>query len=249
MTYLISFIGAIVFFFKERLGLFGIFYLSFLPFIVFSGQAVQSLVISIILGFVLLFLFQKPSFKILFYFSLILGISLIIVKPRLGLDMGQLNVINAQRGEHPNFQDSLISKVIHNKTELVHSYINNFDILLSPVAIFASGFWHKISPYYPLGYLYPWDIYFIFLYFKNRKTVFSYKTIVYFVPALLALFALVGLIYLDQAIIFSFAVIYFLALLAAVGYNTSTNKTKMIFLFVNILYLLYQYNITAFFKI
>lgn len=249
MTYVISIISAIILHIKEKFGLFGIFYLTFLPFIIFSSQTPFNLLLSILLGSILFFLFQKPSLKNFMIFILFLGFTLIIIKPHLGLDMGQINVINAQRGEHPNYQNSLISKVIHNKTELVHSFISNLDVLLSPVAIFASGFWHKISPYYPLGFLFPWDIYFIYRFFKKRKSNFSSNTLLYFVPALLILFALVGLIYLDQAITLAFAVIYFFALLTAVGYSTSSKKTRIIFVFVNIIYLLYQQIISGLFKI
>lgn len=234
---------------KEKIGLFGIFYLSLLPFIVFSGQTPILLFFSLILGSSLFYLFQKPSLKKLLLFSVVLGIILVIVKPRLGLDMGQLNAINAQRGEHPQYQTNLIAKLIHNKTELVHSYISNFDLLLSPVAIFASGFWHKISPYYPLGFLFPWDLYFIYRYFRFGKNDFKNRLWILFIPALLSLFLLTGLVYIDQAIIFSFAVIYFLALMTAIGYSTTSKKTRISFVIVNAIYLFYQLNVTSYFKI
>lgn len=234
---------------KEKIGLFGIFYLSLLPFIVFSGQTPILLFFSLILGSLLFSLFQKPSAKRLLYFCVVLGVIFVIVKPRPGLDMGQFNAINAQRGEHPQYQSNLIARLIHNKTELVHSYIANFDLLLSPVAIFASGFWHKISPYCPLGYLFPWDLYFIYRYFRYGTNDYKNRSWILFIPALLSLFILTGLVYIDQALIFSFAVIFFLALLAAIGYSTTSKKTKLIFVVLNLFYLLYQLNVTPYFKI
>ena len=234
---------------KEKIGLFGIFYLLFLPLVIFSGQPLFLLIISFFLGYLLFLLFQKPSLKKLLIFVVVLGITIIIVKPRLGLDMGQINNINAQRGEHPQYQSSLIPRVIHNKTELVHSFISNFDSLLSPVAIFASGYWHKISRYYPLGFLFPWDLYFIYRYFRYKKNIYDVKQWLLFIPAVLILFLLTGLIYIDQALVYSFAVIYFLALLSAVGYETASKRTRITFIIINTVYLLYQLRITSYFKI
>lgn len=234
---------------REKANFFGIFYILFLPLAIFSGQTPFFLFVSFILGYLLFLLFQKPSSKKLLFFIVFLGITIVIVKPRLGLDLGQLNSINAQRGEHPQYQTNLVARLIHNKTELVHSYVANFDLLLSPVAIFASGYRHNISPYYPLGFLFPWDLYFIYRYFRYGKNDFKNRSWILFIPALLSLFLLTGLVYIDQAIIFSFAVIYFLALLAAIGYSTTSKKTKLIFVILNLGYLLYQLNVTPYFKI
>jgi hypothetical protein len=249
MNYLISFISALFISFTEKTGIFSVFYLTLLPFVIFSGQTPLLLLLSLVLGCVLFLLFQKPTFIKLCIFLVILLISFIIIKPRLGLDMGLLNSINAQKGEHPQYQTSLVAKLIHNKLELVHSYITNFDKLLSPSAIFASGFWHKISPYYPLGFLFPWDLYFIYRYFRNRQDHFQKWAWYFFAPALLLLLLLSGLVYLDQALVFAFAVIYFLALLASIGYSGCSVKTRLAFVLINLFFLFYQLNITSYFKI
>lgn len=249
MNYLIAVIFSAIFSVKTKSGLFTFFYLCLLPFIVFSGEVPVSIFFSLLLGFTLFFLFQKPKLNNFLIFSIILITIFIIVKPRLGLDMSLVNNINAQKGEHTEYQTNLVAKLIHNKTELVHSFITNFDKILSPVAIFASGFWHKIDPYYPLGFIFPWDLYFIYRYFRNGKINLKDRSWPFFVIALSALFILTGLIYIDQALLFGFSVIYFLALLAAHGYETASKKTRIIFLCLNLLFLFYQFSITSYFKI
>ncbi|EKD56650.1 MAG: hypothetical protein ACD_58C00130G0001 [uncultured bacterium] len=160
-----------------------------------------------------------------------------------------LNVVNSQRGEHPLFETSVYARLIHNKTELIHPFIFNVDKLLSPAAIFASGFWHYVSPYYPLGFLFPWDIYFIFRYLRFRTNNTKKKSGIFFVPVLILLFVLTGILYIDQAVTFSFAVLYFLALLAAKGYLTTSSKTRIVFTLINFVYLLYHLSTINYFKI
>ncbi len=249
MNYLVAVIFSALFSLKTKSSLFTFFYLSLLPFIVFSGETPVSIFFSLLLGFILFFIFQKPKLSNFLIFSIVLITIFIIVKPRLGLDMSLLNNVNAQKGEHPDFQTSLVAKLIHNKAELVHSYISNFDKLLSPVAVFASGFWHKIDPYYPLGFLFPWDLYFIYRYFRYKKINLKDKPWKFFIIALSTLFILSGVTYIDQALLFGFAVVYFLALLAAHGYETASKKTRLVFLGLNLLFLFYQLNITSYFKI
>ncbi|HCQ30905.1 TPA: hypothetical protein DIU27_00785 [Candidatus Collierbacteria bacterium] len=232
-----------------KIGLFGLLYLFLIPFLVFSGQSPFLLFLSLSLGYLLFRLFQKPSLSQFLIFLAIVVLALIILRPRLGLDMGLLNAINSQRGEHPDFQNNIISRLVHNKSELSHSFISNFNKLLSPAAIFASGFWHRLDPYYPLGYLFPWDIYFLYRYFRSAHQSKYDRNLAFFVPALGFLLLLTGLIYVDQAIVFSFAVLFFLAFLSVVGFSTTSPKTQLGFLIANILYLLYQLNITAYFKL
>ncbi|MEK7066226.1 MAG: hypothetical protein AAB965_01470 [Patescibacteria group bacterium] len=232
-----------------KIGLFGFLYLLLIPFIVFSGQPPLFLFLSLSLGYLLFNLFQKPSLGQFLIFLALIVFALTILKPRLGLDLGLLNAINAQRGEHPQFQSSLLSRLIHNKTDLSLTFINNFDKLLSPMALFASGFWHRLDQYYPLGYLFPWDIYFLYRYFRFAHREKPVHNLYFFVPALSLLLLLTGLIYVDQALVFSFAVLFFLALLSVVGFSTTSKKTQLGFLIANIVYLLYQLNITAYFKL
>ncbi|EKD53320.1 MAG: hypothetical protein ACD_61C00071G0008 [uncultured bacterium] len=228
--------------------IFVVFYLSTLPIILFSGQSIFLLLTSFVLGLLLYVLFTKPKSYQLLIFLMVLAVSLFIIKPRLGLDMGLLNAINSQRGEHPDFAGNFVAKLIHNKTELSYSFIENFDKLLSPAAIFASGFWHKIGSFYPLGYLFPWDIYFIYSYFKHNKHKISYSYLPFLI-SLSSLLLLTGFIYVDQAMLYSFGVIFFLALLSAQGYYSSSRKTTIFFAILNVLYLLYHLRVTTYFPI
>jgi len=232
-----------------KIGFFGLLYLFLIPFIVFSGQSPFLLFLSLSLGYLLFSLFQKPSYGLFVTFLALITLALIILRPRFGLDMGLLNAINSQRGEHPDFQNSIISRLVHNKSELAHSFLSNFNELLSPVAIFASGFWHWLDPYYPLGYLFPWDIYIIYRYFRSAYQGMSGRNLAFFLSALSLLLLLTGLIYVDQALVFSFAVLFFLTLLSVLGYSTTSKKTQLGFLVANIVYLLYHLNVTAYFKI
>jgi len=89
-----------------KIGLLGILYLFLVPFIVFSGQPPFLLFLSLLLGYLLYCLFQKPSLSQFLIFLAIVVLALIILRPHLGLDMGLLNAINSQRGEHPDFQNN-----------------------------------------------------------------------------------------------------------------------------------------------
>ena len=238
ITFLVGIVFSLIFLFREKSNIYSAIYLSLLPFVIFSGQSPFLLLLSLLMGCLLFILFENPSLSKFALFFVVFIVSIFVVKPRLGLDMGLLNSINAQRGEHPGFESGLLPKLIHNKAELVHSFISNFDLLLSPVAIFASGFWHKTSSYYPLGFLFPWDSYFIYRYFRNRKFSFEFKHWLYFIFAILTLSIISGLVYIDEAVVFSFAVIYFLALLSATGFAKSSRKSKLILLAINAIYLL-----------
>ncbi len=249
ISVVIAFIFSSVLFAKEKFSSLGLFYLSFLPFIIFSGQDPLPLVLSLLTGVSLYYLLKKPSLYFFLVFLAVLTVSIFQVKPRLGLDMGLINSINAQRGEHVSFETNLIARLIHNKSELVHSFISNFDKLLSPAAIFASGFWHQLSPYYPLGYLLPWDIYFLYRFFRRGNVQTSRRLFYFFVPALVTLLLLTGLVYIDQAIFFAFGVLYFLAILAAAGYSTISKKAKVVFFFINTFFLIYQLAVSPYFKI
>ncbi len=245
----LSFVFSLIFFAREKSGWFGILYLAFLPFIIFSGLEPLLLFISLLLGYLLFCLFRKPTASNFVIFIIVVITSLAIVQPRSGIDLGMLNAINSQRGEHSDFENSLLPKLLHNKSDLFQSFINNFDKLLSPVAIFASGFWHNISPYYPLGFLFPWDLFFIYYFFKNQSTSWTRKSYWFFAVALILLILLTGFVYLDQAEVYCFAVVYFLAILAFLGYSQSSIKTRYIFLLINSIYLVYHLVVTSYFPI
>ncbi len=246
---LLSSVFSLAFLAGEKSGWFSLFYLIFLPFIVFSGLAPFYLAISLSLGYLLFCLFRKPTFSIFAIFMIVLVTSFILVHPRSGLDLGLLNSINAQRGEHPGYESTLLPKLLHNKSDLFQSFILNFGKLLSPVAIFASGFWHDISPYYPLGFLFPWDLYFIYRFFKSRSISWTRKSNLFFVPAISLMLLLTGFLYVDQAEIYAFAVVYFLALLAALGFSRSSFVTRLVFLVLNAIYLAYHQVITSYFPL
>lgn len=244
----IAFIFSSVLFAKEKFSSLGLFYLSFL--LLFFPDKTRFLLFCLYSQVFRSTIFLKNPRFTFFLFLAVLTMSIVQVKPRLGLDMGLINSINAQRGEHVSFETNLIARLIHNKSELVHSFISNFDKLLSPAAIFASGFWHQLSPYYPLGYLLPWDIYFLFYrFFRHGNVQTSRRLFYFFVPALVTLLLLTGLAYIDQAIFFAFGVLYFLAILAAAGYSTISKKAKVVFFFINTFFLLYQLAVSPYFKI
>lgn len=249
LSLLISFCFSVIYLIKSKTNVFVIFYLSLLPFVVFAGQPPFALFLSLLMGYLLYELFHNYSPRYLLIFVMVLGLSLLIYRPRLGLDFGSLNSINSQRGEHTNFQTDIFARLIHNKAELSHSFVKNIDKLLSPVAVFASGFWHQINAYYPLGYLFPWDIYFIFRYLQKVETKKATKNILNFVLALALLLIISGLIYVDQAMLYSFSVIYFLALLAAGGYSSVSKKTQFGFVILTTLYLLYHLQVSSYFHL
>lgn len=168
----------------------------------------------------------------------------------MGLNLGLTNSINAQRGEHSHYTTALLPKLIHNKTELFHSFIANLDRLLSPSAIFAAGFWHHLSPYYPLGFLFPWDIFLLYFFCRKKTTQLSFSgSHLYFISALLALFLLSGMIYLDQALTYSLALVYFLLIWASHGYSALSLRLKIVLLAVSLLFLIYQSSLITYFRV
>lgn len=223
-------------------------YLASLPFIIFSSLSSLHLLLSLLLGSLLYNLFQKSSFGIFILFIITVLSIFIVSKPKLGLDMGLLNSINSQRGEHQNFETNSYAKIIHNKSEWAHSFVANLDKIVTPKAIFAAGFWPKISPYYPLGYLFPWDIYFLYRYLFNIKNNYKQNNWIFFVFSFAATLIFTGLIYIDQALTFALGVTFFVALLVSQGYSSCSKRTQYSFLVLNIFYLFYQLLVTNFFK-
>jgi hypothetical protein len=175
-------------------------------------------------------------------FLLIIGIAIVITKPKLGFDSGIINIINTQRGEH--ITDGVISKLLHNKLDVINIFIYNFDKLLSPVAIFANGFWHHINTYYPLGNLFPWDVYFLYIFFTKSK----WKNNLYFYLSILVLLVLSSILNIDQGMIFSGGVIYFLAILISKGYSLVSKKITYFVLSIDFIFILIQFVITGYFK-
>ena len=233
----------------NNLGVFSLIYLIFLPFNVFFNQTPIHLLTSLTLGILLFILFQKPSLRTMLVFVMCLTLTMFLVKPHLGIDMGVINNINSQKGEHQNYQTSILAKVLHNKADLSYSFVGNIDKLLSPSAIFASGFWHNLSPYYSMGYLFPWDAYFIYLFFKNKKNNFISLINIFFIIPLLTLWFFTGLFYIDQATVFSFAIIYFLAFLSATEYQKTSKRAKIFLIILNLSFLLYHLLVTQYFKL
>lgn len=228
---------------------FGIVYLFLIPLIYFSSVNYFMLSASLLIGVLLFILFKNPSLKYLISLLSVVILLIIILRPTLGLDFNYITLINAQRGEHANFQNNLLSKIIHNKIELLHSFILNIDNTLSLKAIFASGYWKDISKYYPLGYLFPWDIFFLINYLKkyiHGKQVSS-KNLLFI--SLFILFVLTGLLHPDQSVVFSNGVIFFVAILCSLEYNQMSRKYKILFLLLNSFYLIFQFNISQLFKL
>lgn len=224
-------------------------YLLTLPFIVFSGLPLVHILISVLIGVLLYRIYIYPSIKNILLISLILLLAFLVLKPKLGLDMGLLNSINAQRGEHSSFQTDLLPKLLHNKSDLSYSFISNLDKLLSPVAIFISGFWHHISKFYPLGYLFPWDIYFIYRFFRSKQSVNTQHTLTSFLVVLSILILISGLFYIDQAIVFSLGIVFFISILSAHGYTTLSLKARPYVYLLNYIYLAYHAVVSTYFRI
>ena len=216
---------------------------TFIPLIIFYKGNLLYLFVSLFLGVYLFLIFEKGSLFKFLILLIIVTIIVIVIKPRFGMDAGFLNVINSQRGEHDSAK--VLAKLLHNKINYFHIFLINISKLLSPAAIFANGFWYKLNPYYPLGYLFPWDIFFLGRFITNRNK----NTNRYFWASLVALLILSGLLYVDQAIIFSLGVVYFISILVSLGYYQTNSKLANIFISMNLIYVLIQLNLTSYFKI
>lgn len=227
----------------NKLSIISCLYLLIIPVVIFYDGNWLYLITSIFLSFLLLSLFDTGNLKKFALFFFVVIFICILTNPRVGLSSGFVNVINSQRGEH--LVGGVLPKFLHNKIDYVHKFIENFDILLSPVAIFANGFWHKLNPYFPLGYLFPWDIYFLYKFISTRKE----KSNIYFWLALFVLLILSGLLYIDQAMIFSLTIVLFLAIIISKGYSVTGRKSALAVLLINLIYIFIQLYLTKYFPI
>jgi hypothetical protein len=241
MSFVISFVSALNAKLFHHLNFGSLVYLLMVPVIIFYNGNWLYLVLSIFLAFLLWSLFERGNLLKLFFFLAVIALVCFFIKPHFGFSSGFLNIINTQRGEH--LVPGILPKILHNKLDYVHIFIENFDRFLSPVSIFANGFWHNLNPYYPLGFLFPWDIFFLYVFISKRKE----KTNEYFWIALFLLGLLTGLLYIDQAAIFALAVVYFFALLISQGYSLVNKKYAYSVLVLNLIYLIIEFNLLSYF--
>lgn len=226
-----------------------LFYLPLIPIIHFSALSYWLLAISFVIGLLLFLLFKKSSQNYFLILMATVFYAFMVTKPQWGIDLNLLPIINSERGEHSNYQSNFLAKIIHNKLDLLQSVTTNLDKTLSPKAIFAAGFWKNINPYYPLGYLFPWDLFFFVSALNRYIQIKGKENKNYFLLSIFVLLIFTSLFSYNQSAVFYYGIIFFIAILCGQEYKQLPSKLKIFFIFLNLFYLVYQYNLVQIFRI
>jgi len=153
-------------------------YLISVPFFFYFPLQPLTLVASIVFGILLFELLNKPNNKTLFLSSLILFIAFFLLYQNSHIYIPNSNIIDHQRGAHPDWQYSIIPRLLHNKFYLVFQYLDILVSKLSPSRLFVYGWYPNLSQYLPLGYFFASDLIFLYSFFKSRlnhpKSLFLY---------------------------------------------------------------------------
>lgn len=160
----------------------------------------------------------------------------LVLKPNSPFFVPNLNIIDHQRGTHPNWQGSLIAKILHNKFFLSYQYLDHLVKELNLSRLFASGSYPNLLLSIPLGFLFPWDIFLLFFAFKILRTkLLQLPLAAFFIVNLLGIAVYRG----DLHQFFLGSTIVFLALLITYFLNRLPNSLTLILILINSLFLIF----------
>jgi hypothetical protein len=140
---------------RIKSGFGGSIYLCFLPFLfLYQGELVW-LILGLALGTLAYFPLTGRSWLPA---GLILILTVWQIRQGMHIDY-PIQVLNQLRGEHLNVA-GLVTKLLHNKVELAYFWMKKLEDQIGINRLYLSGKFSLLSPYFLLGYLYPWDILF-----------------------------------------------------------------------------------------
>ena len=160
---------------------FAFIYLISLPFIFYYLVDAKIMLISLVLA-VSVYEYTLTRNKVFLYlFGLSVLVALILLRSSSGVYHPTLNIIDFQRGEHPDFQTNLVAKLLHNKFSLFFQYLDRLFSEVSLASLFADGKYRSFSNYVPLGYLFPWDLVLILMALRTLgKKLFNPLLLLFF---------------------------------------------------------------------
>src|SRR5688572_6542746 len=79
-------------------------------------------------------------------------------QPRLASEIG---IINQLRGEHLIVGEKMLGRFLHNKLDLFYFAQKRFEQKVGPTAVFTSGKYVYLASFFPVGYLFWWDLIFL----------------------------------------------------------------------------------------
>ncbi len=189
---------------------------------------------------ILILLYSTAVYQIIFStqktYPLLAGLivitALIFLKTDSPYFSPNINIIDHQRGFHPNWQTSLSAKLLHNKLFLSYQFLDNLVNHLSLSRIFASGLYPNFAKYVPIGYLFPFDLFTIFFTLKSlRLKLLRLPIIIFLTLNLLGIALYQGLL----ANFFLGSFIVFLALLVTHTLNRFPSKIALALVTLNVL--------------
>ncbi len=211
-------------------------YLISFPFVFYFPLRLTVLISSLLFAtFTYEFLVTRS--KIYMYLSLatLLLTFLIVGKNTIFLSP-TINIIDHQRGAHPNWENSLFAKALHNKIFLSYQFLDNLFDKISPTRILASGWYPNLSKYLPLGYLFPHDAILLFLSIKAFNKKLLHPFIIFSLLIVLTTVAVIS----SQLSYFALAsFVFFLSLLVSHTIQTIPLKISLAIVILNALLLIF----------
>ena len=204
---------------------FSILLLSFLTYIVFTRKSYTiflylisvsfffyfplqpvTLVATIVFGILFFELLNKPNRKTFLLSSLVLFVAFFLLFQNSHIHIPNSNIIDHQRGAHPDWQSSIIPRLLHNKFYLVFQYLDILVSKLSPSRLFVYGWHPNLSQYLPLGYFFASDLVFLYSFFKSRishpKSPFLYPLLSIILLGIAIFEGQISLFFLSSLVLF-----------------------------------------------
>lgn len=210
-----------------------IFYLVLIPFVVLSPLTPIQLFLSFLIGLSLFYFLTTNKSPFLILTVIILITILVIFRPQLDLEPGFLNLINSQRGTHPN-PGSLFAIIFHNKLDYLYIVFRNLQSRLSLLTLFAKAD-YGFNKYYPLGYLFPTDLFVLLSGLSTARLTIKHKLIR--IIFTLSLVALIALLNTPTAYVILFGIIYSMTFLISKILNTFSKKVFITLTCFNLAYI------------
>lgn len=213
-------------------------YLITLPFLFYFTLQPVTLIVSIVFGILLFEMLNKPNNHTILLSVLTLCVALFLFHQNSHIYALNSNIIDHQRGAHPDWQSGIIPRLLHNKFYLLFQYLDILVAKLSLSRLFVYGWYPNLSQYLPLGYFFASDLIFLYAFFKSRlsqpKSPFLYLLLSLVLLGIAIFEGQISLFFLSSLVIFmALCISHFISSLPRKYSLTTLSIYALILLWIN----------------